>query len=224
MTRGKTWYWCLGLALLLAMPSISWAQAQQLPISAFVDAQGAGTYAPWCESAGTENPRCLYLDAFGKRAEAFGLSYVPEITGRLTIREMADGRAHVSALIHTRGGLCWGTQGGVLAFGASPRSVSTGATAALGDGVTQFEFLMPSVGSDLPDYFTELGSDMYPILSMRTAVNCAGELKPGSGYPAGTPGSAHTTQVALFATGVPSGCPAEDCWPVELVNFKPTGQ
>jgi len=225
MRRAKSWCWCLGLSSLLVAPSLSWAQAQQLPIGDFVDAQLAATYVVWCEPEGTVNPRCLYLDAFGKRAGALGLvDFLPEITGRLTIRALADGRAHVSALLHSRNALCWGRQGGVLAFGATPASVAGGAVPALGDAITQFEFLMPSVGSDLPDFFTELGSEKYPILSLKTAADCRGELKAGSGYPAGMPGFAHTTQQALSATGVRSGCPAEDCWPVELVSFKPVGK
>lgn len=216
---------CLSMVLVFVVPSVAAAQAQQLPIGDFVAAQGAGTYVVWCEPDGTVNPRCVYLDAFGTRATALGLvDYLPEITGRLTIRALADGRAHVSALLHSRDALCWGRQGGVLAFGATPATVATGTTPALGTAVTQFEFLMPSVGSDLPDFFTELGSDDYPILSLKTAADCRGELKAGSGYPVGTPGFAHTTQQALFATGVPSGCPAEDCWPVEVVFFKPIGK
>ncbi len=55
----------------------------------------------------------------------------------------------------------------------------------------------------------------------------SGELRaPGSGFPDGTPGSAHTTQTGVLSTGVPAGCPPEkdgDCFPAEHIQFNVNG-
>jgi hypothetical protein len=221
-------WWCLGLALLLAVPSVSWAQAQQRPISEFIDAQTLvpTTYTPWFEPA---SGNWLFFDAFGKYNDRFDLALGTTFDGRVTVRPIAGGGAHVSVVLHTKNGLCWGYKDPVspanIVFGNRPLAVQAGAPAALGDGLTKVEFTMPSMDSPLPDFFEDLGSDMYPLVSMMAEVTCKGELRAASGYPDGTPGTAHTTQVGFFTRGVPGDCVAlGGCFPAEKVDFKPTGK
>jgi hypothetical protein len=78
------------------------------------------------------------------------------------------------------------------------------------------EFIMPSSDSSLVD--------LYPYERLAAVINCSGELRYGSGFPDGTPGRAHTTQEGLLTTGVPSGCPAVDCFPTERIDFNPVGK
>ncbi len=227
MTTVKKFWWCLGVAVMVAMPSVARGQVQHLPISAFIDAQSANVYAPWFDP---KSDAWLLYDAFGKRAGAFGLDVGTTFEGRVTVRPLASGKAHVSVVLHTKSALCWGFQGApslaTLAFGYRPLDVFNGAPAALGDGLTKFEFLMPSPDSPLPNYFTQLGGDDYPLKSIVTSVSCAGVLHAPSGYEEGTPGMARTTQTGLYATGVPDGCPPEQdasCFPAEVVDFHPIG-
>lgn len=231
MRGTKAIWWCLGAAALVAMPSTAWAQAEQRPISDFIAAQEVGpptTYTPWLDPASTN---WLFFDAFGTFNQRFGLNLGTTFEGRVTVRPLADGRAHVSVLLHTKNGLCWGFTGGTapanLVFGNRPSIVAGGAAAALGDGITRLEFLMPSVGSPLPDYFSALGTEEYPLMTLMATINCDGELRAASGYPDGTQGAAHTTQTGLYATGVPGGCPPEQdasCFPAEIVRFKAAGK
>jgi len=229
---GKIW-WLVGLAALLAMPSMAWAQAEQRPISDFIDAQEVGpptTYTPWFDP---KSSNWLFFDAFGTFNERFGLNLGTTFDGRLTVRRLPDGRAHVSVVLHTKNGVCWGYTGGTapanLVFGNRPAIVAGGATPSIGEGITRLEFEMPSVGSPLPDYFAQLGTEDYPLMTLAATINCDGELRTASGYPDGTKGVAHTTQTGLYATGVPfpGGCPPEQdasCFPAEIVSFKPVGK
>lgn len=231
MSRGRTYGACFALALLLVMPSPSWAQAEQRPISDFIAAQSVfpPTYTPWVDPATNQ---WLMFDAFGTLADRFALDFGTTFDGRVTVRPLADGRAHVTVVLHTKNGICYGFNGAptaaTLAFGERPSVIGvTGAPAALGEAVTRFEFTMPSMDAPLPDYFADLGYEDYPIEFLAAVVNCDGELRAASGYPDGTPGKAHTTQTGLYMTGVPGGCPPEQdasCFPAEIVFFRPVGR
>ena len=105
--------------------------------------------------------------------------------------------------------------------------MAAGATPSLGDGLWTIEFLIPWPTDHLPTYHqTQPGDPVYPRLRLSAVVNCRGALRPGSGYPDGTPGAARTTQVGLFATGTPGGCPHErdaNCYPSERIDWWPVG-
>ena len=219
-------YLCFIFLCMLAIPAPSFGQVQHLPISAFLDAQPQNSYVIWWEVA---PDRWLYFDAFGKRANAFNLDLDMRFQGGVTKSVLPDGRAHVSVILHTWNAVCWGFQGngaGTLlpAFGYNPSQVYNGiGPASLGDGMMAIEFTMPSPDTPLPPYRL-IGNATYPMESVIAVVNCSGELRDASGFPDGTPGNAHTTQRGLFTTGIPSGCPAADCWPAEKVQFKATGK
>lgn len=208
---------------MLAIPAMAFGQARQLPFGAFLDVQPGMSYSGWFEPA---TDRWLYFDVFGKRAESLGLNLGTTIEGRVMVRGLTDGRAQVSVLVQTRNAVCWGLQGdgeGVYmpAFGFPPSQVLQRG-ASVGDGLMTMAFTMSSPESPLPPV-DQIGSPDYPLESIHSVINCSGVLRFGSGFPNGTPGRAHTNQRGLFATGVPSGCPASDCWPAERVDFQPVG-
>ena len=217
----------LGLVALIAVPLLARAVAEQRPISDFLEAQYPNSYTAWCTQADALPNRCVTFDAFGKRAAANTLSLGTTFAGSVKVRELADGIAHVTVVLHTTNALCWGSQWDasqnkyVAAFGYNAAAVKAGSPAALGSGLTRLEFTMPSVDAPLPEYWFLMGNSDpdYPVLSVKTELNCTGALRSGSGYPDGTPGAAHVTQVWLNRLL----CPAGDCWPAEVVKFWPTG-
>jgi hypothetical protein len=231
--RTTRYLWALGLASLVALPLSARAPVRQLPISAFLDAQPSDVLTAWHDPA---THRVLRFDGFGKRAEFFGVEGLgTAFEGSVTVRELPDGRAHVSVLLHTINAICWGYQGDesettesyVEAFGYAPYQVAEGAAPSLGDGLFRVEFLMRSPDRPMPHYYliTPDSAD-YTRLALSAVVNCSGQLQHGSGYPDGTPGMAHTAQVGLFAIGAPGGCPPEtdaNCYPSERIVFWPTG-
>jgi hypothetical protein len=210
--------WGLGLALLIASPLAANGRAERRPISAFVNVQ-KGTVG----GLDPESPSYLSFDAFGKTVP---LGDETTFEGSVTVRELADGRAHVLVILLTTNAACWGFDTGTWspAFGYLPREVREGATPSLGDGLFRAEFTMPALTTPLPTYgqlFTA-GSG-YVLLRLETMVNCRGVLREASGFPDGTPGAARTTQIYMPLTGGPAGCAAGDCWPSEKVVFWPTG-
>jgi len=223
----------LGLVALIAVPLMARAVAEQRPISDFLAVQ-LNTVATWCTQADASPNRCVNFDAFGKRAAANTLKLGTEFAGSVKVRELADGTAHVTVVLLTTDALCWGSQWDdslpvpayVPAFGYNAVAVKGGAPAALGSGLTKLEFTMPSVDAPLPSYYQLMyvGDPDYPVLSATTEFSCRGALRSGSGYPDGTPGAAHVTQVMLLQPYYKHLlCPAGDCWPVEVVKFWPTG-
>lgn len=218
---GKSW-WLVGLVALVAIPAIVGAQTQKLPISVWVDLQSTGSYMFWTTESGDRN---LSIDAWGKRAQFFGLNVGTTIDGSVTVRRLVDGKAQVTVHALTRNAICWGSQwdGAAYqpAFGYTPRQIKdNGRPASLGDALHKIVFTMASPESPLPPP-GELGSEDYPVETWSAVVSCSGLLRAGSGYPDETPGKAHVTQQGLVKR-YPGFCPAGDCWPAEVVNFWPT--
>jgi hypothetical protein len=157
----------------------------------------------------------------------FGGDVGTTVTGNVTVRSLPDGRALVTVLMHSNNAVCWAYDFGLVSsptFGASPRQVALlGYTPSLGHGMERIEFTMLSPETPLPPLW-ELWTEQFPVTSLVTEFSCQGTLTAASGYPAGTPAMAPVTQRGLYATVVPTGCPAGDCWPAELAFYKPTGQ
>jgi hypothetical protein len=221
MNRTKIVSVLLGLALWLTMPAGLLAQTQKSPISDFLNNQN-GRQA-WLDPA-TGNT--LFFDAFGVFNNNFGLGLGTVFGGHVTRRELNDGSARVTVVLHTKNALCWGfTPVSNPAFGRSFAEVAGGATASLGDALTRIEFPLASAGDPLPTWSAiVLGTQGFSV----TTIMCHGELRTESGFPAGTKGFAQTTQTGgLFTTGVPGGCPPEtnaNCFPAEKIRFKATGR
>lgn len=216
--------------LLFATGAVSLhAQSQNLPISDFVAVQPAGAYTSWLDPI---SGNWLYFDAFGRRAEYFGLNLGTTISGTVMVNDLGDGTERVTIVQHTRNAVCWGSvwngSANVLGFGRTPAMIFNGANASLGNGMMRLQFTKP-VGSQLPRYGW-LGNPYFPayvLEFMSATIMCQnGELRAASGYPDGTPGFAQTIQTGLYNTGAPTGCPNEgdaDCFPAEKVQFKPAG-
>ena len=203
----------------------------KLPVSVWLDAQPLDVTTAWHDPA---TRRSLTLDGFGTRARYFGIEGLgTTFDGSVTVRAFGATRAHVAVILHTRNAICWGYQGDETethfaeAFGYAPFQVAAGATPSLGDGLWTIEFLIPWPTDHLPTYHqTQPDDPVYPRLRLSAVVNCRGALRPGSGHPDGTPGAARTTQVGLFATGTPGGCPHErnaNCYPSERIDWWPVG-
>jgi hypothetical protein len=209
---------CLVSLCMLVIPAMSFGQVQQLPINAYLDEIGDNAYYEYYWDA---DGTYLMFDVYGKQAQDYGLDVGTTVDGKVTIRELANGRAHVSILIHTNNAICWGYQFDgedyPWAFGYEPWDVADGVGAAsLGEATIKREFTIEHPNDPLLNFDNDE--------SVSAVVNCRGELRYGSGFPDGTPGRAHTTQKGLFLNEIPKNCPAGDCWPVENVFFKPVGK
>jgi hypothetical protein len=212
----------LALGLLISAPAL--AQTQQLPISAFLDAQIPAQQQFWSDPV---NGALLGFDAFGKRNEALGLNLPTSISGGVTIRDLGDGTELVTVDIHTKDAVCFGFINAIPAFGRSPAEIAGGASPSLGDAHIQIGFTQPA-GDPLQTWnVIAFGGPPIFLQTVKTSIICQnGELRAGSGFPDGTPGFAQTTQVGLLSTGVPAGCPPEkdaDCFPAERIQFTPNG-
>jgi hypothetical protein len=200
--------------VLLAAAGMLHAQepAQVVPISAYVNALGNLTAQGWLDPA---NGNTLFIDAYGKRDAFFGLNVGTSTTGRVTVKNLGNGTQRVTVNLHTKNAICWGfNAAGQLAFGYRPVDVQSNlGPASLGDVMTRIEFTQ-TVGPVDP---------AAPWNSITATVMCDGQLRSGSGEPDGTPGFAQTTQVGVFNTGAPGGCPPNEdgnCFPAEKIQFK----
>jgi hypothetical protein len=213
-----------GLLLVLLIPWSSLAQTQQLPISSFLNAQLPTQQQFWSDPV---SGGLVGFDAFGKRNEALGLNLDTSISGGVTIRDLGNGTERVTVDIHTHDAVCFGFVNGIPAFGRSPAEIAGGAAPSLGEAHIQIGFTQP-VGAPLQTWnVIAFGGPPIVLETVKTSIICqGGELRSGSGFPDGTPGFAQTTQIGLFSTGVPTGCPPEknaDCFPAEKIQFKPNG-
>jgi hypothetical protein len=167
------------------------------------------------------------FDPLGSIVAYYGGDLGTMVTGAVTVRALQDGRALVTVLMHSKNALCWGYDlafSGMPSFGAGPRQVvQLGYAPSFGAGTERWEFTMASPDTPLPPLWM-VGSPEFPLESVLAEFSCKGTFSAVSEYPEGTPGMAHVMQRGLFATGVPTGCPAGDCWPAELAFFKPTGK
>ena len=221
MMHSKMRLWVLALAALAAMPLVANAQTQQLPISAWLNVQPVGV-SNWTTQS---FDRVLYFDANGTVADFYDLNLGTTVEGSVKVRTLSDGKAQVTVTVLTRNAYCRGIelQEGVYqkVFGYTPGEILGGMPASLGDGLMKLDFIAPDPNEPIPPP-SELGNDVYPLLSYHIAINCAGEMRNASGYPDGTPGAAHVTQEGLMKH-LPAHCPG-DCWPAEVVRFWATGR
>ena len=204
------------VVLILSTAAITSAQTQHLPISTFLNLIPSTQGQPWFDPA---NGNALFIDAHGKRNAALNLNLGTTIDGRVTVADLGDGTQRVTVHFQTRNAICWGFNGnGQPAFGYSPFAVQSNfGPAALGTSITRIVYEPQPVGSIDINWPTE---------TYMGVVSCQGLLRAGSGYPQGTEGLAHTTQIGVLGTGVPGGCPPEQdgsCFPAEKVQFKPIG-
>lgn len=190
------------------------AQTQQLPISSFLDLLGPTVFEGWSDPT---NGNLLFIDAYGKRNAALNLNVGTTVSGKVMVMDLGDGTQRVTVQVQTRNAICWGVNSNLQpAFGYSPAAVFNNlGPAALGSTNIRLVYEPQPVGQIAVDW---------PLETFMSTVTCQGLLRPGSGFPQGTEGLAHTTQIGLGGTGVPGGCPPEqdaNCFPAEKIQFKP---
>lgn len=200
--------------LIMASAGRTSAQTEQLPISTFLDLLPNTSFQSWFDPS---NGNILLIDAYGKRNAALNLNLGTTVDGRVTVMNLGDGTQSVTVHFQTRDAICWGLNSNLQpAFGYNPIAVRNNVgPAALGSLIQRIVFEPQPAG---PINLS------WPIETRMTTITCQGLLRAGSGYAEGTEGLAHTTQIGLFSTGVPDGCPPEQdasCWPAEKVLFKP---
>lgn len=202
--------------MIIASAERTQGQTEQLPISAFLDLLPPTAFEGWSDPT---NGNILFIDAFGKRNAALNLNVGTTVNGKVMVMDLGDGTQRVTVQLQTRNAICWGVNSNFQpAFGYSPAAVLNNlGPAALGSLNMRIVYEPQPV-----DQFDVFGS----FETWTSTVNCQGLLRPGSGFPQGTEGFAHTTQIGLFGTGAPGGCPPEQdasCFPAEKVLFTATG-
>ena len=167
--------------------------------------------------------------------------------GKITERPLADGRAEVTVLLHTKKALTWATKFDPnIAFdptnlstyqflfqpvllGHRPSDVLEGQDAALGDSFLKVVFINTAPGAPMPDlaqlaFFPESGQE---LLSVTFSAQADGRLREAFGVPDGTPGRAEVAQTGLiFVAGKanPSSRVALDGFPAEYINLNAVGR
>ncbi|MCI0746485.1 MAG: hypothetical protein L0Y58_13875 [Verrucomicrobia subdivision 3 bacterium] len=150
--------------------------------------------------------------------------------GSISERLMADGRAEVDVLLHTRNALTWAIQGtpdnefdfgsGPLMFGHRLPEVSAGATPALGECTLRMIFLNSAPGAPLPDFFELVLTRIQDLNWIAFSGRADGPLADG------TPGRLTVIQTAPFRAAIKnrfSGA-LSDAFPVEKITVQTTGQ
>jgi len=154
------------------------------------------------------------------------ISLGTRITGKVTERPLADGRALIHINVHARNILAWMTEVedfylDPLVFGYRVGDVLEGAPPAIGDLQFKIKFITAEQNAPIPDifgmyFFPEPGQE---ILHMSINMSATGILHEGSGYPEGTLAKVKVNQVFpgpgdIYGMG----------WAVERINIVPIGQ
>jgi hypothetical protein len=157
-------------------------------------------------------------------------------SGKVIERDLPDGRAEVTVLLHTKNALSWAIPfdfsdpgdnpfgDNDLLFGARVTDVLNGATPALGQSFLQTRFIVTGPGAPLPDLlqiaFAPNEGEELVFLGCRGQAS--GELRDDFGVPDGTPGRVNMVQTGLFMTHF-QGATA-DGFPAERINITPVGR
>ena len=232
------------------------AQAGQRPLSDFLSAQGTVSvfnccvppvpdYIGWTRPSSTPpvDQRLALVDYAGVGNAWLVSNGYPSlgttISGSITERPLADGRAEVTVILHTTNALAYAlpfdlggpinqNQLNPLLFGFRPQDLLADPTKqpALGESHLKIVFKNPAPGAPLPDIVDAfvLGNaapGQEPI-SLSFRANATGKLRAASGFPEGTPGRLIVSQTGLFMTQF-KGATA-DGFPAEIVELRRIGQ
>jgi hypothetical protein len=221
------------------------AATVQRPLSDFLNAQGTESFPPlfgpipvfffsapqagdpgaWIDYAGLATPFLASL----------GISLGTSISGSVTERPLADGRAEVSVLLHTVNALAWVQEltSGAPLFGSLPDEIAADPVRnalAVGESFWQFVFDNTAPGAPLPDLVAAVVFGEPPPgfqgLTQSSRSRATGPLRPAFGVPQGTPGELVVSQTGLLATAPktnPNSRVALDAFPAELVDLHVIG-
>ncbi len=244
-----------GAGLLLPRRAFAAPGAVQRPIADFVDKQGsmstfvepAPDYFGWISAFAKPPVRAVSVDYAGLANEWIEfdsggtISLETTTDGSVTERALADGRAEVTVVLHTKNALTYGFiydpdsmanqfAFNDLVFGFRAPDVVAGDEPALAESHLKVVFKNTEPGAPLPDLLAALGAYGDPlvgfeILSLSIRANATGPLREEFGVPEGTPGRCILTQTGILLPldGMGPGAVA-DGFPAERVEFRVTGQ
>jgi hypothetical protein len=225
-------------ALLSAGTAFADPDSYQRPIGDFLSTQGSTTvqtspvpdYLAWTDVRRGVMMAVDYAgiaSAWTEAASGGTVSYGTTISGTITERPRADGRADVQILIHARNALSYvvgfdpitGPDYSDVRFGNLAPDALTSGDAALGDCNLQFRIINTAPNAPLPDLFDAfiLGNAApgVELVFIGVSARASGTLHPGAlpGVTEPTTGRATVVQSGLFMTGfngaVGDGFPAE---------------
>jgi len=217
-------------------------QAVHRPISDFVSAQGTTSFfvPPVPDYIGWSTPegRAASVDYAGVANNWLITNGLPQglgttTDGTINERPLADGRAEVSVLLHTKNALTYVLQCGgggcdfandVVLFGHRAQQVALGADAALGDSFLNVVFKNPAPGLPMPDVVANnfcIGANPADceLVSLSFHANANGALRAAFGVPDGTPGKAIVAQTGILFRAQFKGATG-DGFPAELVELR----
>jgi hypothetical protein len=213
------------------------AAGNQRPIEDFIDSQGeyciddgmGGCFLivpPVANFIGWSDPTAMLLASFdyaGLADECAGGTFGTEMSGSITERPLADGRAEVHVRLRTTNALAWVVDGlddfnGDLLLGQRLEACGIlPARPALGSSLLDVTFINTAPGAPLPDlveliYFTGEGQE---LIKLSFHGQADGPLANG------TPGRVEVAETALFMTGF-NGATA-DGFPAEKIILRAVG-
>jgi len=244
------------------MTQVHAIQAQQRPLSDFINAQGTTTcFTPPAPAqigasttfTGQTTAQFSLLDYTGLTAkflfDTYGISLGTTVSGRVTERPLADGRAEVTVNLHTNNALAWATtldlnqpidpqfNNNPLTFGSRAQDVALGATPALGDSHFRIVFKNTAPGAPLPDLVCINAGPSCPTVAacpagfeidfLSVQQTATGPLRAASGLgPDGTPGRLTVIQTGLIKPGLANGFKGAlvDGFPVEMIELRSIGR
>jgi hypothetical protein len=179
----------------------------------------------------------------------YGISLGTTVSGSVTERPLADGRAEVTVNLHTNNALAWATtldlslpldpqfNSNPLTFGSRAQDVATGATPALGDSHLRVVFKNTAPGAPLPDLICINAGPGCPTAApcpagfeidfLSVQENATGPLRAASGLgPDGTPGRLIVDQIGLIKPAIANGFKGAlvDAFPVENIELRRIGR
>ncbi len=224
-------------------------QATPRPIEEFVNAQGTfclddgmggcflfvppvENFFGWGDPAKVIGAAFDYAGLADKAVTALSggtVSFGTTTSGSVSERPLADGRAEVHVILHTKNAMTFGIGAlndfntDPLTFGHRAADILAGADAALGSGTFHIKFINTAPGAPLPDllqlaFAPEAGQE-FVMLSIY--FRAFGTLRPASGHPDGTPGRLTCTQTGLFFSGFHGA--VGDGFPAESINLQVVG-
>ncbi len=231
-------------------------QAVQRPLSDFLSAQGTVSvfnccapmvpdYIGWTRPFSTPaaDQRLALVDYAGVGNNWLVANGYPSlgttISGSISERPLADGRAEVTVILHAKNALAYAVtydlagpinqnQLNPLLFGYRPQDLLANASfqPALGESHFKAVFKNPAPGAPMPDVVDAfvLGNAAPGQEAVSFAFNATatGQLHAASGFPEGTSGKLAIVQTGLFMTHF-MGATA-DGFPAEIVELRRVGQ